>query len=173
MLTIIVVIILTVYMFKLLTDITPDSPQMQLVINVLKFAIVFVVGTSITLSTRIFIKNLANNVKKKLKNLKNLKIEFRKNTNAKTKINLTQKNAQNRNSSVWPDFRFCILFRFILHSRNRIAKTISSATICRSHILYVYYSEMDATSNCMVVPSSYYFHGSLVDYRNIYITHQK
>ena len=100
MLTIIVVIILTVYMFKLLTDITPDSPQMQLVINVLKFAIVFVVGTSITLSTRIFIKNLANNVKKKLKNLKNLKIEFRKNTNAKTKINLTQKNAQNRNSSV-------------------------------------------------------------------------
>lgn len=64
MLTIIVVIILTVYMFKLLTDITPDSPQMQLVINVLKFAIVFVVGTSITLSTRIFIKNLANNVKK-------------------------------------------------------------------------------------------------------------
>ena len=64
MVAIISIVILTVYMFKLLTDITPDSPQMQLVINVLKFAIVFGVGTTITLSTRIFIKNLAENVKK-------------------------------------------------------------------------------------------------------------
>lgn len=64
MVAIISIIILTVYIFKLLTDMTPDSPQMQLVINILKFAIVFSVGSSIILSTRIFIKNLADNVKK-------------------------------------------------------------------------------------------------------------
>ena len=64
MVTILAIVILTVYMFKLLTDMTPDSPQMQLVINILKFAIVFSVGSSIILSTRIFIKNLADNVKK-------------------------------------------------------------------------------------------------------------
>lgn len=64
MVTILTIVILTVYIFKLLTDMTPDSPQMQLVINILKFAIVFSVGSSIILSTRIFIKNLADNVKK-------------------------------------------------------------------------------------------------------------
>lgn len=64
MVTILAIVILTVYIFKLLTDMTPDSPQMQLVINILKFAIVFSVGSSIILSTRIFIKNLADNVKK-------------------------------------------------------------------------------------------------------------
>ena len=63
MVTILAIVILTVYIFKLLTDMTPDSPQMQLVINILKFAIVFSVGSSIILSTRIFIKNLADNVK--------------------------------------------------------------------------------------------------------------
>ena len=64
MVTILAIVILTVYIFKLLTDMTPDSPQMQLVINILKFAIVFSVGSSIILSTKIFIKNLADNVKK-------------------------------------------------------------------------------------------------------------
>lgn len=64
MVTILTIVILTVYIFKLLIDMTPDSPQMQLVINILKFAIVFSVGSSIILSTRIFIKNLADNVKK-------------------------------------------------------------------------------------------------------------
>ena len=64
MVTILAIVILTVYIFKLLTDMTPDSPQMQLVINILKFAIVFSIGSSIILSTRIFIKNLADNVKK-------------------------------------------------------------------------------------------------------------
>ena len=64
MVTILVIVILTVYIFKLLTNMTPDSPQMQLVINILKFAIVFSVGSSIILSTRIFIKNLADNVRK-------------------------------------------------------------------------------------------------------------
>ena len=64
MVTILTIVILTVYIFKLLTDMTPDSPQMQLVINILNFAIVFSVGSSIILSTRIFIKNLADNVKK-------------------------------------------------------------------------------------------------------------
>ena len=64
MVTILAIVILTVYIFKLLTDITTDSPQMQLVINILKFAIVFSVGSSIALSTRIFIKNLAENMKK-------------------------------------------------------------------------------------------------------------
>lgn len=73
MIAIIAIVISALYIFKLLTNITPDSHQMQLVINVLKFAIVFGVGTSITLSTRIFIKNLANNTKKieKFKESKN------------------------------------------------------------------------------------------------------
>lgn len=62
--TIVVVIILTAFVFKLLTNMTKDSPQMQLVINILKFEIIFGVGSSITLSTRIFFKNLADNVKK-------------------------------------------------------------------------------------------------------------
>lgn len=64
MVAIIAIVILAVCMLKLLTDMTPDSPQIQLVINILKFTIVFVIGSTIILSTRIFIKNLANNVKK-------------------------------------------------------------------------------------------------------------
>lgn len=71
--TIVVVIILTAFVFKLLTNMTKDSPQMQLVINILKFEIIFGVGSSITLSTRIFFKNLADNVRKieKSKDLQN------------------------------------------------------------------------------------------------------
>lgn len=64
MVAIIAIVILAVCMLKLLTDMTPDSPQIQLVINILKFTIMFVIGSTIILSTRIFIKNLANNVKK-------------------------------------------------------------------------------------------------------------
>lgn len=62
--TIVVVIILTVFVFKLLTNMTTDSLQIKLVINILKFAIIFGVGSSIILSTRIFIKNLTDNVRK-------------------------------------------------------------------------------------------------------------
>lgn len=71
--TIVVMIILTAFVFKLLTNMTKDSPQMQLVINILKFEIIFGVGSSITLSTRIFFKNLADNVRKieKSKDLQN------------------------------------------------------------------------------------------------------
>ena len=71
--TIVVVIILTAFVFKLLTNMTKYSPQMQLVINILKFEIIFGIGSSITLSTRIFFKNLADNVRKieKSKDLQN------------------------------------------------------------------------------------------------------
>ena len=61
---ILVIIFLTSYALELLTKMTPDSPQMQLVINVLKFAIVFGIGSSILLSTKVFIKHSVENIKK-------------------------------------------------------------------------------------------------------------
>ena len=61
---ILAIIFLTGYMFEFLTKMTPDSPQMQLVINVLKFAIVFGVGSSILFSTKVFIKHSVENLKK-------------------------------------------------------------------------------------------------------------
>ena len=61
---ILVIIFLNSYALELLTKMTPDSPQMQLVINVLKFAIVFGVGSSILFSTKVFIKHSVENIKK-------------------------------------------------------------------------------------------------------------
>ena len=62
--TILIIIFLTGYTFKLLTNMTPDSYQIQLVINVLKFAIVFGVGSSILFSIKVFIKHSIENAKK-------------------------------------------------------------------------------------------------------------
>lgn len=65
LLTIILVIIfLTGYVFELLTKMKPDSPQIQLVINVLKFTIIFGVASSIIFSTKVFIKHSVENLKK-------------------------------------------------------------------------------------------------------------
>lgn len=78
LLTIIIAIIfLTGYIFELLTNITPDSPQMQLVINVLKFTIIFGVGSSILFSTKVFIKHAVENVRKieEFENHENKKLE--------------------------------------------------------------------------------------------------
>ena len=65
LLTIILAIIfLTGYVFELLTKMTTDSHQMTLVINILKFAIVFGVGLSILFSTKVFLKHSVENVRK-------------------------------------------------------------------------------------------------------------
>ena len=61
---ILVIIFLTSYALELLTNMKPNSPQTQLMIDVLKFVIVFGVGSSILFSTKVFIKHLIENVRK-------------------------------------------------------------------------------------------------------------
>ncbi len=61
---ILTIIFLTGYAFEILTNMTPKSPQIQLIINVMKFAIIFGVGSSIILSTKVFLKHSVENIKK-------------------------------------------------------------------------------------------------------------
>ena len=58
------IILITGYSFEILTNKPPKSPQIQLINNVMKFAIIFGVGSSIILSTKVFLKHSVENIKK-------------------------------------------------------------------------------------------------------------